>query len=302
MRGYGVSSPRVSAIEQEIASQPALWRRAAELAEAPSEDLPPATSRVAVIGCGTSCYMAGAYAAARERAGAGETDAFAASEVPRGRRYDAVVAISRSGTTTEVLSALEALPSSVPTYAVVGVPGTPIATSVDHAVVLDFADEVSVVQTRFATTALVYLLAGLGLDVEAAASDADAALAAALPLDPASADAFVFLGTGWTVGLAAEAALKFREAALAWAEAYPALEYRHGPIALAAAGTVVWPFGELDADLLDEVRATGASVVPVGLHPLAELVLAQRTAVALAKARSLDPNKPRNLTRSVVLQ
>jgi fructoselysine-6-P-deglycase FrlB-like protein len=112
----------------------------------------------------------------------------------------------------------------------------------------------------------------------------------------------VFLGRGWTVGLSAEAALKLREAALAWAEAYPALEYRHGPIALAAPGTVVWPLGEVDRDLLDEVRATGASVVAGGRHPLAELVLVQRTAVALAKARSLDPGKPRNLTRSVVLR
>jgi fructoselysine-6-P-deglycase FrlB-like protein len=246
--------------------------------------------------------MADAYAVARESAGAGETDAFAASEAPAGRRYDAVLAISRSGTTTEVVSALEALPASVPTYAIVGVARTPIATTVDHPVVLDFADEQSVVQTRFATTALVYLLAGLELDVEAAAADAELALAAELPLDPAATRAFVFLGRGWTVGLSAEAALKLREAALAWAEAYPALEYRHGPIALAAPGTVVWPLGEVDRDLLDEVRATGASVVAGGRHPLAELVLVQRTAVALAKARSLDPGKPRNLTRSVVLR
>jgi fructoselysine-6-P-deglycase FrlB-like protein len=189
--------------------------------------------------------MADAYAVARESAGAGETDAFAASEAPAGRRYDAVLAISRSGTTTEVVSALEALPASVPTYAIVGVARTPIATTVDHPVVLDFADEQSVVQTRFATTALVYLLAGLELDVEAAAADAELALAAELPLDPAAARAFVFLGRGWTVGLSAEAALKLREAALAWAEAYPALEYRHGPIALAAPGTVVWPLGEV---------------------------------------------------------
>jgi fructoselysine-6-P-deglycase FrlB-like protein len=255
-----------------------------------------------VIGCGTSRHMADAYGAAREASGAGETDAFAASEAPRGRDYDAVLAISRSGTTTEVVSALKALPASVPTYALVGVAGTPIATAVDRAVVLDFADEESVVQTRFATTALVYLLAGLELDVEAAAANAEVALEAELPVDPVAADAFVFLGRGWTVGLAAEAALKLREAALAWAEAYPALEYRHGPIALAAPGTVAWALGDVDGDLLDEVRATGASVVAGGRHPLAELVLVQRTAVALAKARSLDPGKPRNLTRSVVLQ
>src|SRR5204863_129251 len=83
-----------------------------------------------------------------------------------------------------------------PTYALVGVAGTPIATAVDHAVVLDFADEQSVVQTRFATTTLVYLLAGLGLNVEAAADDAEHALAAQLPVDPAAADAVVCLGRG----------------------------------------------------------------------------------------------------------
>lgn len=302
MIGCGVSSPRVSAIEQEIASQPALWRRAAALAQTGSGDLPLTGSRLAVIGCGTSHHMAAAYAAAREAAGAGETDAFAASEIPAGRPYDAVLAISRSGTTSEVVTALAALPDSVRKHAIVGVAGTPVAAAVAQPVVLDFADERSVVQTRFATTALAYLLAALGLDVEAVAADADAALQASLPVDAQSVEAFVLLGRGWTVGLAAEGALKLREAALAWAEAYPALEYRHGPIALAAEGTVVWLIGEVDDDLRHDVEATGASVVGAGLHPLAELVLVQRTAVALARSRSLDPDKPRNLTRSVVLR
>jgi fructoselysine-6-P-deglycase FrlB-like protein len=292
----------VSAIEQEIASQPALWRRAAALAQSGSGDLPVPGSRLAVIGCGTSHHMAAAYAAAREASGAGETDAFAASEVPAARRYDAVLALSRSGTTSEVVSALGALPDSVQTHAVVGVAGTPIAAAVAQSVVLDFADERSIVQTRFATTAVAYLLAALGFDLEAAAGEAEVALNARLPVDPQAVDAFVFLGRGWTVGLAAEGALKLREAALAWAEAYPALEYRHGPIALAAEGTVVWPIGEVEADLVHDVEATGASVVGAGLHPLAELVLVQRTAVAMARARSLDPDKPRNLTRSVVLR
>jgi fructoselysine-6-P-deglycase FrlB-like protein len=53
--------------------------------------------------------------------------------------------------------------------------------------------------------------------------------------------------------------------------------------------------------LLADVRETGATVVANRHHPLANLVLAQRTAVALARVRSLDPDRPRNLTRSVVL-
>ncbi len=59
-----------------------------------------------MIGCGTSWFIAQSYAAAREAAGHGETDAFAASEMPAGRRYDRVVALTRSGTTTEVLELL----------------------------------------------------------------------------------------------------------------------------------------------------------------------------------------------------
>lgn len=292
----------MSAIEQEIASQPSVWRRAVALAQGAVAALPPAGARLAVIGCGTSLYMAQAYAAAREAAGAGETDAFAASEMPAGRRYEAVLTISRSGTTTEVVRALGAVPAGTPTYAVSAVPGTPVVEMVDRALVLDFADERSIVQTRFATTALVLLLTQLGHEIEPVAAAAERALEAELPADPALVDSFVFVGRGWTVGLASEAALKLREAALAWAEAYPALEYRHGPIALAGPGTVVWGIGDVEEDLLAEVRDTGAIVVSTGRAPLADLVLAQRTAVALARARSLDPDRPRNLTRSVVLQ
>jgi fructoselysine-6-P-deglycase FrlB-like protein len=71
---------------------------------------------------------------------------------------------------------------------------------------------------------------------------------------------------------------------------------------LAGLGTVVWPLGEIDRDLLGDVEATGASLVAAGRHPLAELLLVQRTAVALARVSSLDPDNPRNLTRSVVLR
>jgi fructoselysine-6-P-deglycase FrlB-like protein len=291
----------MSAIEREIGSQPTTWRRAAALAAEIGPELPEPGKRLAVIGCGTSLFMAQAFAVARESAGSGESDAFPASELPAGRKYDAVLAISRSGTTTEVVRALHLVPEGTRRHAVTGVPATPVAEAADHVVVLDFADEESVVQTRFATTALALLLAHLGTDVMAIAQRADSALSAQLPVDVTTESPFVFLGRGWTVGLANEAALKLREAALATAESYPALEYRHGPIALADPRTVIWGLGDLDDALLDDVRATGASVVATRDHPLADLVLIQRLAVALAHARGLDPDQPRNLTRSVVL-
>src|SRR6185312_15032069 len=65
----------------------------------------------------------------------------------------------------------------------------------------------------------------------------------------------------WTNGLASEAALKLREAAQAWAEAYPAMEYRHGPISLGDPDTAVIAIGPIDATLGTDIRATGATLV-----------------------------------------
>ncbi|WBB66123.1 sugar isomerase [Micromonospora sp. WMMD812] len=305
-------------VDAEIASQPDCWREAAKLAAGSRVELPARGERVAVVGCGTSWFMAMAYAALREQAGHGETDAFQASEFPAGRRYDRLVAITRSGTTTEVVELLDALRGQLPTTVLVGDPGSPAVQLADAAVPMPFADERSVVQTRFATTALALLRAHLGENVEALAADAEVAVRAPLPIDPTRIEQATFLGRGWTVGLAQEAALKCREAATFWAEAYPAMDYRHGPISIAAPGRLVWAFGALPDGLPEDVAATGAAFVHSRTHgcrtvlgswaagrnpvdPMADLILAQRFAVALATSRGLDPDAPRHLSRSVVL-
>jgi fructoselysine-6-P-deglycase FrlB-like protein len=285
----------------EIASQPAMWRRAAALLPTVAAQLPAPGERVAVVGCGTSFYIAAAFAWARESAGHGETDAFVASEMPVARRYDRVIALSRSGTTTEVVRSLSALPWGTRSLAISAVAGSPVVEGAGDAVLLSFADEESIVQTRFATTALALLRAHLGQDLEPAVADAGAALERPIGIDPAEFEHFVVLGHGWTVGLAAEAALKFREAARAWVESYPAMEFRHGPISVAGPGTLVWFVGPAPADLAADVRATGATVIESTIDPMAELVRLQRAAVALAQARGLDPDRPQHLTRSVVL-
>ncbi|MFJ6657409.1 SIS domain-containing protein [Streptomyces sp. NPDC091377] len=288
-------------VEDELSSQPECWRRAAALAPRHRTALPAPGERVAVVGCGTSYFMAQAVAALRETAGAGETDAFAASEFPAGRTYDRVIALTRSGTTTEVLDLLTRLRGTTRTTALTADPNTPVMGAADAVVLLDFADERSVVQTRFATTALTLLRAHLGLHPDSADADARAALAADLPEGLVSCEQFTFLGRGWTVGLANEAALKMREASLSWTEAYPAMEYRHGPISITTENRATWMFGEPPEGLAEQVRATGGRWVAGALDPLAELVRAQRLAVAVAAARALDPDSPRHLTRSVIL-
>ncbi|HTX71008.1 MAG TPA: sugar isomerase [Thermoleophilia bacterium] len=288
----------------ELVTQPACWRRAEELASDPAVAavLPSAGSETAVVGCGTSLFMARSYAALREAAGAGRTDAFPASEFPMERGYGTVLALCRSGTTTEVVRLLERLSPETETLVVTAVEGTPAPSAARHAVVLPFADEESVVQTRFATTALALLRAALGGDVAGAAADAERALAAELPIDPLRIEQVTYLGAGWTAGLADEAALKLREAAQFWAESYLAMEYRHGPISIAMPGRAVWPLSPLPPGLAGQVRETGATLVDTGdLDPMAALVLAQRFAVEAALARGLDPDHPRALTRAVIL-
>ncbi|WP_306896710.1 SIS domain-containing protein [Agromyces albus] len=284
----------------ELASQPETWARAAELRDEQAL-LPGSGSRVAVVGCGTSWFIAQSYAWLREAGGHGETDAFAASEAFVDRGYDVVVALTRSGTTTEVLQLVEGLRGRVRTVGVIGDAASPLVGLVDEAVTLPFADEQSVVQTRFATTALAFFRASLGERLDGPIADAERAVAEELDPKLAEAEQYTFLGRGWSVGLAHEAALKMREASQSWTESYPSMEYRHGPISIGAPGRVTWQFGEAPDGLDAEVAATGARFEAGSLDPMAELVRAQRVALARARARGLDPDEPRNLTRSVIL-
>ncbi|MFJ5955666.1 SIS domain-containing protein [Paenarthrobacter sp. NPDC092416] len=292
-------------MEEELVSQPEVWQRAIEQASA-ERLLPADGQRIAVIGCGTSWFMAQSYAAARESAGKGVTDAFAASEAflnsnSAGRQYDAVVAITRSGTTTEVLEILAELKGIVPTVAIIGDTASPIIHLADTVIGLPYADERSVVQTRFATTALVYLLASLGIDLQQAIADAAPAVTAPVAQELLDAEQFTFLGTGWTVGLAHEAGLKMREAVQGWTESYPAMEYRHGPISIAAPGRVTWLFGDQPEGLDNDMAVTGALYIHTDKHPLAELARVHKVTLERARVRGLNPDLPRNLTRSVIL-
>ena len=287
-------------VTAEIESQPECWSTAARLARSQEGLLPPAGARVLAVGCGTSYYVAKCYAALREEQGFGVTDAAPASEVPLRRSYDVVLVITRSGTTTEVLRALDRLePESA--VAVVGDARSPVAVETDRVVALDFADERSIVQTRFATTALALLRAHLGDDLEGAIAGAHQALAADLPRPDGDLQHLVVLGRGWTVGLAEEGALKCREAAGMWSEAYAAMEYRHGPISAATERTLVWSLGSLPEGLQPGLSATGAEIEIGGLDPLAELVRVQRQAVASGLRAGRDPDAPAHLQRSVVL-
>lgn len=288
----------MSMIRREIGSQPEVWTN--ELVAERAQRLPGPDSWVGVIGCGTSFYAAQTYASYRETNGFGPSDAFPASLAPP-REWDTLIAITRSGTTTEVLDALSRS-RATRKLAVTSAADVPVASAVDDVLTLPFADEESVVQTRFATTALLTLLAGVGYDVEATVRDA-VVDAGSLMHNEAwkGARQFVFVGVDWTFGIANEAALKLREIAGQWSESYPAMEFRHGPISAADHSTVLWGFGPRDEDLIGSARATGAYVHWPQCDPVASLVAVQRLGLALAERDGYDADAPRHLTRSVIL-
>jgi fructoselysine-6-P-deglycase FrlB-like protein len=295
----------ISHLATEMATQPSNWKAVLGRVEEASALLPSPGQDVAIAGCGTSYYMAQAFAVLREGAGQGRSEAHAASEFPLDRSFDHVVVISRSGTTTEVIDLLHQLRErGQHTTAIVATEGTPITALADQSLTLPEVDERSVVQTRFATTTLALLRASLGEDLGAAIADAEGVMAedeASALADIADAQQITFVGRGWTVALANEAALKLRESAQFWTESYPAMEYRHGPISIASPGRAVWGFGEVPDGLAEDVRATGAHFEHRDIDPLADLVRLHRLCLLKAARAGVDPDSPRHLARSIIL-
>jgi fructoselysine-6-P-deglycase FrlB-like protein len=284
----------------EISTQPESWKRAVAQAETELAGYPADGERVLIMGCGTSYYAAIAWAWIREQAGHGLTDAMIASEFTTlTRDYDRVIAISRSGTSVDVVEALERLDPAVRLTAVLGDLDTPIGARANDIIDLSYADETSVVQTRFPTTLLTLVRARHGDgDLGALIEQGRAAVAAGA--DEEMPRQLVVLGEGYAAALAQEAALKCRESAGMWAEAYATGEYRHGPISVAGPGTLVWGVTPIPPVVVEAVEATGAKVRQPTHEALAELVTLQFHAVAWADSVGRDANLPIHLSRSVM--
>ena len=292
------SDPVGAATAREISSQPEMWERALSDPDLGLGRLPGRGEPTLVIGCGTSFYIGDAWAHLRTGSGQGRTRAAIPSQLTWVDPDETVVLISRSGTTGDVEQLGRRLQRTHRVGGLIGTPDTPIEAVCDARLLLDFADETSVVQTRFATTGLAVLRRRIEAAGPALVDAARAALEAELPLGEHSH--LVFLGTGFSEPLAHEAALKCLEASGAWTEAYAVREYQHGPIAAADARTLVWSLAPVDPELQDAILRTGATLHVSDRDPMAELILAQRVAVELARRAGRAPARPRPLSRSVI--
>jgi glucosamine--fructose-6-phosphate aminotransferase (isomerizing) len=186
--------------------------------------------------------------------------------------------------------------------------------------------------TEGGTPAIAAGLRGSATDLAAVPTHLAAAVAAPVEDDVkravgplAAADRCVILGRGFEYATAREWALKLKELARVFADPYSAADFEHGPLALIGPGVpvlAVVPSGlaaEGLEELLQRLGANGADItilsddpatraigarsiglppgIPEWLRPIVSIVPAQLFAYHLTRARGLDPESPRNLSK-----
>ncbi|SAL06428.1 glucosamine--fructose-6-phosphate aminotransferase [Caballeronia calidae] len=267
-----------------------------------------------------------------------------------------VVTISQSGETADTLAALKHAQAlgHKHTLAVCNVATSAMVRQTEFAFLTHAGTEIGVASTKAFTTQLVGLfvlavtLAKLRGHVNAKQEAAyftqlrhlPAALNSVLALEPqiiawseefARKENALFLGRGLHYPIALEGALKLKEISYIHAEAYPAGELKHGPLALVTEAMPVVTVAPNDALLeklksnMQEVRARGGElyvfadadtriVSEDGIHvirmpehygalsPILHVVPLQLLAYHTACARGTDVDKPRNLAKSVTVE
>jgi fructoselysine-6-P-deglycase FrlB-like protein len=300
----------VTIIEQDIISTAAILRQTIRrVTEQGAAVRPWLSGPVLFLGCGSSYCIANAAATLYEASTGNPAQAMLASEY-RPRPGWSHVAISRTGRTSELVEAMQRVRSAgLRVMLLGGEPGSLAQVQADISLLLDFAPEDGIVQTRFISAAIL----ALRLLVDGSTPSKlnmlpDRVADAIASFDSTALMTFehvVFLGRDWRHGLAMSAALNLQETALTRPEAHHTLDYRHGPIACADPRTLIWcfdpPNDKVSAAVLDDARGAGATVRCVDGDPQVELVLAQLYAMRRALAQGIDPDAPRNLSRAIVL-
>lgn len=316
----------LSATERGIVEQFPLLK-SAPLVEALAEN----DALFVVVGCGTSFYLAQSIAAALTASGrqalavtGGEWWHRPGAYVVAGSRVH-VIALSRSGESTETVKAAEASRArGLFVTALTCAEGSSLTRHADRVLYAPTHASEGVVMTASASLMLQMGLRLAGVAVDDRAIDAAEDLMR--QMDVVAAEALsgrshvVFLGAGVLQGIAQEGALKLKEMSLSFTEAYPTLDYRHGPIALADEKTLViilyHPDGAGEEPLLArQIQRQGGCVIGIGgpgdytltpggaaaVRPLVCLPALQILGERCALAKGLDTDAPRFLTKVVSL-
>jgi glucosamine--fructose-6-phosphate aminotransferase (isomerizing) len=312
--------------EKVILEQFPYWERAIGSLSAPTE------AEVTVfVGCGTSYNLALSLAAHSNMAGRPAIAAPGAEWLsrpaalwPRWQKAN-VVALSRSGETTETVAAAKASRKAGAFVTAVTVePDSSLARNCDFLIEAATHPDEGIVMSVSASLMLLLGLQMIGREVPASIVGSARRLAGnldgALPGIIASRSHFVFLGSGPLFGVALEGALKLMEMSQIMTQAFHPLEYRHGPISLVDEKTAVVMLYSADqkaeeTKLVDELREKGAVVIGFGgpadleldvdcdpvLAGLCVLPALQILGERAAQSRRIDTVTPRHLTKVVKL-
>lgn len=336
----------------EILSQPEAWADALDVVEKCQNGLrnifDAAYDQVLFTGCGSTYYLSMAAAALFQ-----ETTGKIACAVPGGElllnskaaigwasnpnRKTLLVAISRSGSTTETVRAVQEFKKQTrgPVVVITNYGQEPLAGLADVSLVIEKGSEASVAQTRsfasmyVAAAAMTMLVAGnetLRGDMRKLPAVGEKLIKKYDALaretgENLALDRFYFLGSGGRYGLACEASLKMKEMTLSHSEPFHFLEFRHGPMSMVTeSSVVVGLLSEKNYDhestVLSEMQAMGAKIlslaeagaqvsfessIPEGARNVLYLPVLQLMAFYRSLAKGLNPDRPNNLTAVVKL-
>jgi glucosamine--fructose-6-phosphate aminotransferase (isomerizing) len=335
---------------QEILSQPKVWSAALQIINAQFDQLNDffrrgAYTSILFTGCGSTYYLSLAGASLMQELAGISTYGLPASEVWLNRSAiksthgrNLLVAVSRSGETTETIRACEIFKQRK-LGDILGVscyPGSSLTQLGETNLVFPDSREESVAQTRSFST---LYLACVALGIIAGGKTEDLKQLVNLPeacnrlLDHYQEQAlsigqepelerFYFLGSGLRYGLASELSLKMKEMSLSHSEPFHFLEFRHGPKSMVNTHTLIIGLlsgtqGKFEKQVLDEMKAHGARVISLGdreaefnfqtnlpeaMYSPLYLPFGQLVAYSRAINRGLNPDQPTNLSAVVKLE
>jgi len=304
--------------------------------------------QVLFIGCGSTYYLSQTAAALFQEltgvpsyAKPSSEVIFFPSQVLTDPSQTLLVTISRSGTTTETLVAIEKF-RQLGGKAVWGItcyPESPQAKACDLVLPAEAAQEKSVAQTRSFASMLV-----LAQMMAATLGGQDTSMAQDLPKigeqlidesslimvelgERADIDRLYFLGSGFQYGMANEAMLKMKEMSLSQSEAYHFMEFRHGPMSMVTEQALVVGLlskraFEHEQKVLDDMKALGGNILtlsplsndentlqqislpnnlPAWMMPVLYLPPLQLLAYYRTASKGLNPDNPRHLAQVIYL-
>jgi glutamine---fructose-6-phosphate transaminase (isomerizing) len=338
--------------KNEIFSQPEAWADALDTVEKSRNEIKAIFAadyeQVLFTGCGSTYYLSMAAATLFQEMTGRPAHAVSGGElllnpqtclegIANNSGQTLLVAVSRSGSTTETVRAVEQFKKQKrgPVIAITNYGDQVLAGLADLAIIIEKGQETSVAQTRsfasmyVAATAMTMLAAKCEVLYESMRKLPVTGNKLIRQYEPLAReigenldyDRFYFLGSGIRYGLACETNLKMKEMTLTHSEPFHFLEFRHGPMSMVTPNTMV--IGMLsDANriheqkVLDEMTKLGGHVASLGetdagvvfqsgiLEPgrgVLYLPVLQLMSYYRSMAKGLNPDSPTNLTAVVKL-